>query len=114
MMIMTLCLMVYNFAQYQLRKCLKENDDILPNQHGKPTKKPTMKWVAEMMVVIAVVSINSGDFKKRVVTNVNQVHRKIIAYFGKSALEIYGLPPDYEQVPIEYSKYKNFLQWCEM
>lgn len=36
MMVMTLCLMVYNFAQYHMRKCIIENDDVLPNQVGKP------------------------------------------------------------------------------
>ncbi len=46
--------------------------------------------------------------------HVNQVHRKIIAYFGESALKMYGLPADYQQVPIDYAKYKNVLNWCEM
>lgn len=114
MMVMTLCSMVYNFAQYKLRKCLDECDDIVPNQHGKPTKKPIMEWIAEMMVVIAVVSINSEHHRQRIVTNVNQVHRNIISYFGRLALQIYGLPPDYKKIKIDYRKYKNFLNWCEM
>ena len=45
MMIMTLCLMVYNFAQYSLRKCLDEQDEVVPNQVGKPIKNPTIKWI---------------------------------------------------------------------
>ena len=45
MMIMTLCLMVYNFAQYNMRKCMEEQGDFLPNQVGKPIKNPTMKWI---------------------------------------------------------------------
>ncbi len=114
MMIMTLCLMVYNFAQYHIRKCLNDCNDVLPNQQGKPTQKPTMKWIAEMMVVIAVVTIETEQFKQQIVTNVNQVHRKIIGYFGKSALLIYGLPPDFKQVDIQFDNYKNFLDWCEM
>lgn len=114
MMIMTLCLMVYNFAQYHLRKCLKENNDVVPNQHGKPAQNPTTKWISELMVVIAVVSIQTEQGKQRIVTNVNQVHRKIIAYFGKSALKIYGMPNDFQQVAIDYSNYKNLLNWCEM
>lgn len=31
MMIMTLCLLVYNFAQYRVRKTLRENSDNIPN-----------------------------------------------------------------------------------
>jgi transposase len=114
MMIMTLCLMVYNFAQYQLRKALKEHDDVLPNQLGKAVKNPTLKWVAELMHVIVIVTVSLGQTKQHIVTNVNQVHRKIIGYFGKFALQIYGLPEDYQQVKINYANYKNLLQWCEM
>lgn len=114
MMIMTLCLMVYNFAQYHLRKCLKENDDVLPNQQGKAIQNPTMKWIAEIMVTIAVVTIQTDSMIQRIVTNINQIQRKIIAYFGKWALKIYGLPSDYQQNDIPYHNYKNFLDWCEM
>ena len=55
MMIMTLCLMVYNLAQYQVRQCLKENNETLPNQLGKPVKNPTMRWLFQLMHMIAVV-----------------------------------------------------------
>ncbi len=113
-MIMTLCLMVYNFAQYHMRKCMKDNDDVLPNQVGKPVKNPTMKWIAELMNMIAVVTIHMDDNRHRVVTNVKKVHQRIIAYFGVHALEMYGLPPDLERVEINYSNYKNLLYWCEM
>ncbi len=36
MMIMTLCLLVYNFAQYRVRKTLEETNETLPNQVGTP------------------------------------------------------------------------------
>lgn len=114
MMIMTLCLMVYNFAQYHIRKCMEDNDDVLPNQVGKPIKNPTMKWIAELMDMIAVVTINMDDRKHRIVTNVKKVHQRIIAYFGVHALDIYGLPPNLGYVEINYSNYKNLLHWCEM
>lgn len=113
MMVMTLCLMVYNFAQYNLRKCLEEHDEVLPNQVGKPIKNPTMKWISELMNVIAVVTIISNNQKHRIVTNVKSVHQRIIAYFGKHALTIYGLPEDLAHVSINYSNYKNLLHWCE-
>ena len=110
MMIMTLCLMVYNFAQYNIRKCLKDNKEVLPNQQGKPVQNPTMKWIAELMQMIAVVTINTGQQSQRIVTNLKQVH---IVYFGSSALTIYGLPNDLKQVNIDYSEYRNLAQWCK-
>ena len=91
MMIMTLCLMVYNFAQAHLRECLKENDETLPNQVGKQVETPTMSWVFELMNVIAVVTISSNNQKQRIITNIKPVHRQIIAYFGIHAQIIYGI-----------------------
>ena len=114
MMIMTLCLMVYNFAQYNMRKCMEEQGDVLPNQVGKPINNPTMKWIAELMNMIAVVTIITDDKRHRIVTNVKKVHQRIIVYFGKHALDIYGLPAELERVEINYSNYKNILHWCEM
>jgi len=40
MMVMTLCLLVYNFAQYRLRESLKIHKDTLPNQLNKKVQKP--------------------------------------------------------------------------
>jgi transposase len=93
MMIMTLCLMVYNFSQYHVRKYLKDNNDTLPNQKNKEVQNPTTRWIYEMMVyaVISVVKIpnNNGSYKE-VISNIKQVHKKIITIFGKEAMEIYG------------------------
>lgn len=120
MMIMTLCLMVYNFAQAHVRQCLKENDETLPNQLGKLVKNPTLKWIAELMNVIAVVTIVTNNQKHRIVTNVKPVHQQIISYFGPYALEIYGVSKELARVasfsgrPIEQNNYKNRLSWREM
>lgn len=111
MMVMTLCLMVYNFAQYHMRKCIEENDDVLPNQNGRPTNKPTFKWVAELMEMITVATIRHENTVHRVVANVKKVHQRIIAYFGPPALEIYGLPPDLIKVKIEHEKFTNISHW---
>jgi len=111
LMIMTLCLMVYNFAQYSMRKCINESDDVLPNQNGRPVKNPTLKWIAELMDMIAVVTIEHGGQSHRIITNVKKVHQRIITYFGPKALEIYGLPPNLKNVVIDHTKFKNITHW---
>lgn len=119
MMVMTLCLMVYNFAQAHMRQCLKEHDETLPNQLGKPVKNPTMKWIAELMNPIAVVTIRTNNQKQRVVTNVKPVHQQIIAYFGPYALKIYGLSNNlpsvnsFSGITRKLKNEKNRLSWCE-
>jgi transcriptional regulator of met regulon len=72
-----------------------------------------MKWIAELMSIIAVVTILTDDKPHRIVTNVKKAHQRIIACFGPHALEIYGLPTDMTKVEINYSNYKNLLHWCE-
>jgi len=114
MMLMTLCLMVYNVAQYHLRQCLIENDETLPNQLGKPVKNPTMRWIFQLMTAISVVCIQGPDHtEKRIVTNVKNLHRKIILYFGPHACRIYGVPLDFKFQHTAANP-KKLADWCEM
>ena len=80
---------------------------------GKPVKNPTMRWIAELMVVIAVVSIQLNGKQQRFITNVNPIHKRIIAYFGPKTLALYGLPPDMKTEPIVYHNYKKLSDWCQ-
>ena len=57
MMIMTLCLMVYNLAQYRLREALKAENETLPNQINKPIQNPTLRWIFQIMEGISVVKL---------------------------------------------------------
>jgi hypothetical protein len=49
MMVMTLCLLVYNVAQHKLRSRLKETGETLPNQLEKPVENPTLRWISQIM-----------------------------------------------------------------
>lgn len=91
MMIMTLCLMVYSFAQYDLRCALEKNNETIPNQDGKPTKRPTMKWVYRMFHGIGVLYIRTKEFFQELVINLDEVLKTIVGYFGAHALHIYSL-----------------------
>jgi len=44
-MIMVLCLMIYSIAEWKLRTKLEEENETVPDQKGKPTKRPTMRWI---------------------------------------------------------------------
>jgi transposase len=91
MMIMTLCLMVYNVAQYHLRESLKQTGETVPNQLKKPIQNPTMAWVCEMFHGVSVVLIEIGGVVQEIVANVNAVLRQIIRHFGSQASRIYGI-----------------------
>ena len=91
MMVMTLCLMIYNVAQYRLRTALSEEKETLPDQLGKQTSSPTLRWVFQMMEgVILVVQNSSNETIKTIFFNLNALRLKIIRLFGLRACEIYG------------------------
>jgi transposase len=94
MMIMTLCLMVYNIGQYKLRQKLEEEKDTLPNQLGKEVKNPTLRWVFQIMEGIGLVRFCDASLQgalREVITNLNKLRKKIITLFGKTASCMYGL-----------------------
>lgn len=91
MMIMTLCLLVYNFAQYRVRKTLKEKGDTVPNQLGKPIDNPTIKWLFQCMEGISIIRSNM----QAMITNIDDLRCKIIALFGATACQIYGIEENF-------------------
>lgn len=94
MMIMTLCLLVYNVGQYKLRKRLKEQNITLPNQLGKEIFNPTLKWIFQIMEGISVVYFYDESLSRtirEVIANLNKLRKKIIWLFGKNAAWIYEI-----------------------
>ena len=41
LMVMTVCLLVYAALEHRIRKTLAEHDESVPDQKGKPTRRPT-------------------------------------------------------------------------
>jgi transposase len=96
MMVMTLCLLVYNVAQYKLRSALTKQNETLPNQLSKEVKNPTMRWIFQIMEGIGIVRFYEGAVKKlvrEVITNLTDLRKKIIRLLGNVAGEMYGLIP---------------------
>ena len=96
MMVMTLCLLVYNVAQYRLRQQLKETKDTLPNQLDKEVQNPTLRWIFQIMEGIGMVRFyDKGEEApvRELVTNMTDLRRKIVQLFGPTACKMYGLNP---------------------
>lgn len=92
MMVMTLCLLVYNVTQYRLREALKARQETLPNQLNKPIQNPTLRWLFQLMEGISIVALSDtmGSVQE-FVTNLSEVRQKIIRLFGKTAGWMYGI-----------------------
>ena len=91
MAIMCLCLMVYGFAQYTIRSILEKENETLPNQLNKETKKPSMQWVYRLFQGIHVLKIKTKELSQELVINLNPLLERIVRMFGIRAMEIYDL-----------------------
>ena len=94
MMIMTLCLMVYNVGQYRFRDALQKSNDTLPNQINKPVSNPTLRWIFQIMEGVGIVRFYEGNIRdpvREMITNLNELRLKIVRYFGLTAQQIYGI-----------------------
>lgn len=92
MMVMVLCLLVYNYAQYHLRRSLSESGNTIPNQVKKPTSKPTMRYVFQLFDNVQLLRQEDRGVKgPELVLNMTELLRGIVGYFGIRAQTIYGL-----------------------
>jgi transposase len=98
MMVMTLCLLVYNVAQYRLRDKLKTTGETLPNQLNKEVQNPTLRWIFQIMEGLGMARIEAGTGTdgpmREFVTNMTSIRRKIIRLFGPTACRMHGLNPE--------------------
>ena len=88
MMIMTLCLMVYNAGEYEIRKTLESEKETVLNQVGKATSKPTMRWLFQRMNGINQVTLPG---QKACITGLTEEKKKILRLFGPEIARLYNL-----------------------
>jgi transposase len=88
-MIMVLCLMIYSIAEWKLRTKLEEENETVPDQKGKPTKRPTMRWIFfNFQGITELISQKEGEIKSEIL-NMEEVHWKILRLMGKKYENIY-------------------------
>jgi transposase len=94
MMIMGLALLIYALAERQLRLSLENNNEKIPDQKGKPTSIPTIRWVFQIFEGIDILSVwVNGQPTLRQVLNLRPVHQQIIRLFGSQVRNCYFLDP---------------------
>jgi len=86
-MIMTLALMVYSLGQYQLRQALLLAEATLPNQKGKPTARPTLRWILQCFQAIHLVFVDGLPSSIKL----NSRQLLILQFLGSSSHKYYFL-----------------------
>ncbi|MAT42743.1 MAG: hypothetical protein CL609_10405 [Anaerolineaceae bacterium] len=92
-MIMGLALLIYALAERQLRLALQKSSEKIPDQKGKPTATPTIRWIFQVIVgfdILLSIWVN-GQRTNRQMLNPRPVHEKIIKLFGIQVRNCYFL-----------------------
>jgi transposase len=93
LMVMTLALLVYALAERQLRLRLTEAGQSIPNQIGKQTQSPTLRWVFQLFEGIDVLTIwQNEQILDRQILNLRPVHITIIQLLGPHIRNCYLFP----------------------
>jgi len=82
--IMVLCLLVY-----RLRARLAQTEQTIPDQVGKPTARPTMRWVFQCFEGIELLHVQTATTSLTIVLRLDSVHRLILALLGPLYEKIY-------------------------
>jgi transposase len=89
-MIMCIALLIYVLAERQLRLALEQNNETIPDQKGKPTQQPTLRWVFQTFEGLDVLSVRVDDQTiLRQVLNLRLVHLKVLQLLGPHVQKCY-------------------------
>jgi transposase len=86
-MIMALCLLVYTLAQRQIRSCLVATNESIPNQLGKPTQSPTIRWVFQCFQAVHLVLVSDT----KIISNLTEQRKFILQFLGAACQKYYLL-----------------------
>ncbi|MDZ7706211.1 MAG: IS1634 family transposase [Trueperaceae bacterium] len=89
LMVMTLCLLVYAALEHRIRTTLANHNATLPNQKGKPTHRPTARWVFELFLDVHVLFITT-DGVQVIVMNLKDELKQLLALLGPPYAEAYS------------------------
>lgn len=92
LMVMGLCLLVYALAEHHLRTILQTENETIPDQVGKPTQRPTMRRVFQILEGIDLLLIVvGGQVRDKRVLNLTAVQIQIIALMGTAVRNCYSV-----------------------
>jgi transposase len=86
-MVMGLCLLVYAIGERSLRGALAKTGATIRYQRGKPTQRPTLRWVFQLFQALHLLSMD--DAKQ--ISNLTEERRSILGVLSSSCRRYYLL-----------------------
>jgi transposase len=77
-MVMALALLVYALGEWALRRGLAETGSSLPDQKGRPTQRPTLRWVFGLFLWVRLVELEG----RPLVLNLAPHHEAAVRLLG--------------------------------
>ncbi|MBI5274793.1 MAG: hypothetical protein HY860_07070 [Chlamydiales bacterium] len=77
-------------AQRYLRQRLEQARASVPNQLGKKTSTPTMRWIFQLFEGIHLLMYKTREGCKEIILNMNPVRSHILAILGSQFKKIYS------------------------
>jgi transposase len=93
LMVMTLALLVYSLTQRRLRQQLATRNATIPNQIRQPTKRPTLRWVFQLLEGIHRVRVTVQGQVHDLIEGLNDVQITILRLFGDEVCQLYQISP---------------------
>ncbi len=90
LMVMTVCLLVYAALEHRIRQTLAEHDESVPDQKGKPTRRPTARWVFELFMDVHLLIITTAGTIHMLVSNLREELKRLLELMGEAYLELYS------------------------
>src|SRR5260221_11737955 len=81
--VMTLCLLVYQLAEVRLRQRLAATGQTVPDQKGKPTARPTLRWLFQCFEGIYLHhTLQPSGIRATEVLRLTKVHLLLLHLLG--------------------------------
>lgn len=88
--IMTLCLLVYKLAEGRLRQRLAATGQTVPDQKGKPTVRPTLRWLFQCFEGVDLHhTLHPSGMCSTDVLRLTKVHRLVLRLLGPTYEKCY-------------------------
>jgi transposase len=86
-MVMGLCLLVYALGERSLRGALAEEGASIRQQGGKPTQRPTLRWVFQLFQAVHLLKVDGV----KQISNLTDERRSILGFLSCGCRRYYLL-----------------------
>lgn len=86
-MVMGLCLLVYSLGERELRLELARRASSIPDQKGKPTRRPTLRWVFQSLQAVHLVIAGAS----KLIHGLTEEREHVLSFFSAECRRYYLL-----------------------